>query len=259
MHSNLRITLLTLASLLIVVFTAHSQQIGHIYKVDLEIAEDLQRRQIDHYSRNGKPVYKGETDFELYSLDEVESIVKEFAAILAEHSETSEVTHEPAKESLNNMFGNFGSNALGKSKMRYFPKNKLKKIKTKADIYYEIDFDFKYGGGKSRGIAMNKVSSVSSIKFSAKVKVTAYNAKRKEIWEKTKTITDFSEAFDPTDMPFSSSEKWFELYRAPVLSNGLKEKEGDIPAKDVSKDEYWQLSLAEIEACMNIALAKSIE
>lgn len=259
----MRIYVITsLSTCLLLFLTALSgpnEKIGHIYKVDVEVAEDLSRRVIDHYNRDGSPVYAGETDYETFSMDQVNEILGSLGNILSENSGNSSMTHEPAKVSGANKFGNIGSNALGKSKMPYFPKAKLKKVKATADVYYQIEIDFLYGGGKGRTIVMDKISKVSTIRFNAKVAVSAYNKAGNKLWEKEHTIRDFSEAFTDPSSPFEVGNKWFEISRAPVLSNGQKEKVGDTPAKNVHTDEFWPLSLEELGTCMEIALAKTIE
>jgi hypothetical protein len=234
---------------------------GHIFKVDVEADETLSRRQIDHYSRNGKPVYKGETDFETFSETQVENMLHNLDSIVSLNTDNTTITHEAAKNSLSNTFGNFGSNALGKSKMPFFPKIKLKKVKVKADVYYDIEVDLKYGGGKGRTVVMDKISKVSTIKFNIEVSITAYGSTNKKniLWKKEQVIKDFSEAFTDPSSPFEVGSKWFEVSRAPLLANGQKETVGDKPAKDISTDEYWQLSLDEMQICIEIAIAKTLK
>jgi hypothetical protein len=241
--------------------TSQEQKSGHIFKVDVEAYGNLSRRQIDHYSRNGKPVYKGETDYEIFSEAEVEQMLNNLDAIVSLSSDNAKITHEAAKASISNTFGNMGSNAVGKIKMRFFPKIKLKKVKVKADVYYDIEVDLKYGGGKGRTIVMNKISKVSTIKFNVKVSVTAYGSKNKKdvLWEKEQVTTDFSEVFTDPSSPFEVGNKWFEVSRAPLLANGQKEAVGDKPAQNISPDEYWQLSLGEMQNCIRIAITKTLE
>ena len=262
----MRIYLTTFFSLfLFILSTAFSasqeNKSGHIFKVDVEADETLSRRQIDHYSRNEKPVYKGETDYETFSEVQVENMLHKMDSIVSLNSDHTTITHEPAKNSISNTFGNFGSNAVGKSKMPFFPKIKLKKVKVKADVYYDIEVDLKYGGGKGRSIVMDKISKVSTIKFNIKVNVTAYSStnKKNKLWEKESVIKDFSEVFTDPLSPFEVGSKWFEVSRAPLLSNGQKETVGDAAAKDISTDEYWQLSLDEMQSCIEIAIAKTLK
>ena len=167
---------------------------GHIYKMDLEVDENISRMAIDHYGSGGKPVYKEEGEYESFSQEQVQNILVNFDEMLTTISGKSSVSHEPAKVSLSNKFGNIGSNALGKSKMPYFPKNKLKKVKVTADAS-----DYEVG------------------------------------------------------------EKWFEISRAPIVSGGQKEKVGDTPAMNVHEDEFWPLTLDEIQSCIEVAFAKTLQ
>ena len=114
---------------LIIAFAPLKEESGHIYKMDVEVDEHISRMAIDHYGSSGKPVYKGEGEYENFSQEQVQGILVNFEQMLTTISGKSPVSHEPAKVSLSNKFGNIGSNALGKSKMPYFPKNKLKKVK----------------------------------------------------------------------------------------------------------------------------------
>lgn len=256
----MRILILSFLSIfLLTAFSFNSDSTGHIYKVDVEVPEDLSRMAIDHYGRNGKAVYKGESEFENYSMEEVNAVLLSFSEIIAANGAYTSMTFEPAKTSGANQLGNLGSNAIGKSKMPYYPKAKLKKVKTSADVYYDIEIDFAYGGGKGRTIVMDKITKLSTIKFSCKVQVSAYNKAGDLLWEKEQNVTDFSEVFTDPSMPYEVGAKWFEVSRSPVVSGGRKEQVGDVSAKNVHTDEFWPLSLGELQSCMEIALAVTLE
>ena len=244
---------------LIIAFAPLKEESGHIYKMDVEVDEHISRMAIDHYGSSGKPVFKGEGEYENFSQEQVQGILVNFEQMLTTISGKSPVSHEPAKVSLSNKFGNIGSNALGKSKMPYFPKNKLKKVKVTADEYYEIEIDFAYGGGKGRTIVMNKISKVSTIKFNVNVQITAYSKSGDELWEKEQKIRDFSEVFSDDASDYEVGEKWFELSRAPIAAGGQKEKVGDVPLMNVHEDEFWPLTLDEIQSCIEVAFAKTLQ
>ena len=248
-----------MAMIILTAFQPTDTKTGHIYKVDVEVAEDLSRMAIDHYTRNGDPVYKGETEFELFSLEQTEDILSRLDGIMTEGLSLSSMGHEAAKSSASNMLGNVASTSIGKTKMPYFPKGKIKKLKVEADEFYELEFDFIYGGGQGRTIVMDKIKALASIKFKVKMRVSAFDAKGNELWEKEEEFRDFSEVFGGQGVTFEVGEKWFELDRTPILGNGEREKIGDKGSAKIMEDEYWPLSLEEIDACMEVALIQILQ
>ena len=79
------------------------------------------------------------------------------------------------------------------------------------------------------------------------------------MWEKEQKIRDFSEVFSDDASDYEVGEKWFELSRAPIVAGGQKEKVGDTPAMNVHEDEFWPLTLDEIQSCIEVAFAKTLQ
>tara|TARA_R110002126_G_scaffold291772_2_gene457578 strand:+ start:40234 stop:41106 length:873 start_codon:yes stop_codon:yes gene_type:complete len=205
----------------------------------------LEKQKLD--TPNNEPVYEmldsKETDVFMTNLCEV--FVTDTAA------EDVQFLKKSTSGKALSMLGNVASNAMGKNKLSFsFPNKKLKRVKYKADEYYEIKMDFIYGGATDFYIVMNKQKGQPSIKFKIKTIVIATDKKGNTLWEKEQEIKDFSDAFAKEDILEDKKGKFFNIKRAPRLFNSWnKEPIGD----------YISLSKKELKDCIKIALSKTIK
>jgi len=226
---------------------------GFIHKVVIEVDEHLREHALVKdrfgevwYDRAEQVYFKEETEYEKFNKERVNSIVSEFATIIATSRELDSVGRFGAGENIGNMFGNIASNAVGKSKMEYFPQRKLKKVKEKADEYYTIKIGFKWGGEYG-----NVKKGIYNLKFSIKIKVTATNNKGDILWKKEEEIKDFTSIFKNSTSTNNGNNKHFEISREPRMFNKYNivfENENN-PIGD-----FLSLSLDEFEECMMFAM-----
>lgn len=222
---------------------------AYIHKVVVDVDESLLERMLKKdkngaisYNRKYEVSFGEETDFENFSIDEVTSILKDFAETIGTIKGLQKVTAAGAKEvNLNNMFGNIVSNVSGKTKMQNFPNVELKKVKEVADEYYTIKMEFI----SVNPATLNKNYIANTLSFKVKTKITSTDKKGNILWENEEELKDFSSAFNNSDLPFNSEAEFFSITREPRLFNEFSNE----PIGD-----YNSLSLEDIENCMKFAL-----
>jgi hypothetical protein len=205
----------------------------------------LERQKLD--TPNNGPAY------EMLDSKETDVFMTNLSGVFVTNTVAEDVQYLKKKKSgkVFSMLGNVASNALGKNKLSFsFPNKRLKKVKYKADEYYEIKMDLIYGGATDYYTAMNKQKDQPSIKFKIKTLVIASDKKGNVLWKKEQEIKDFSDAFAQEDILEDKNEKFFKVKRAPRLFNSWnKEPMGD----------YISLSKKELKDCIKIALSKTIK
>lgn len=205
----------------------------------------LERSNLD--TPNNGPVY------EMISEKGTATLLTDLGSIIASNAEVETVDFFKKSKSgkVFSMMGNMASNALGKNKLSFsLPNKKLKKIKEKADEYYEIKMDFVYGGASDYRIVMNKQKGEPSLKFKIKSIITASDKKGNVLWKKEKELTDFSSIFKPEDILQDKKGKYFKVKRLPRKFNSWnKEPIGG----------YLSLTTREFEECIKFSLTETLK
>lgn len=257
---------------------------GYIYKVKLNINENLMERSLVKNPDNSihlfpitkkriivgyktlfidkvdeKTLEKQKLDtpnngpsYEMLDEKETNNLLTDLSDVLVAHtgSESVKFLKKSKSGKILSMFGNVASNALGKNKLSFsLPSKKLKRIKFKADEYYEIKMDFIWGGEAGTYTVMNKEKGENFIKFKVNVTIIASNKKGHVQWKKEKEIKDFTSIFSTTDILEDKKGKYFKLKRAPRKFNSWnKEPIGD----------FHSLSTKEFKNCINFSLKEAL-
>jgi hypothetical protein len=251
---------------------------GFIYKVQLNVDEDLMERALVKNADNsiffvhemGYAMYRDNVDerflernrldnpnnvntYEMFNSKETDKLLSGLSAIIATNTDTETVNYFKKKSKAGKMFGkalgmmgNVVTNATGKNKLSFsLPNKKLKRVKFKADEYYEIKMNFVFGGERGDYIKKNKQKGQPNIKFKIKTLVIASDKKGNILWTKEKDIKDFSPIFNASDIIEDTKGAFFNLKRFTRYYN---------PNRHKGIGDFLSLSKEEFEKCINFSL-----
>jgi hypothetical protein len=247
---------------------------GFIYKVKVDVVEHLMERALVKFGNNSvyysprrrEVVFMDQVDnnwlsqnnlnnkhngqsFEILDAAQTNSLLEGLCRQIELNTDNEIVNFQkPSKTAKTlSMMGNMGANAIGKNKLSFdFPNKKLRRVKVKADEYYEINVDFIFGGEKDSYTVMNKQKGEPHIKFRAKVSIVASDKKGNLLWEKENETIDFASAFNEEDIMESEKGEFFKVRRAPRRFHSYNQQ---------AIGDYLSLSKIELERCTIIALA----
>lgn len=218
MRNILKLTL-TFSFLSIFVMTIFAQK-GNLFQVEISLDNNLRAKApmrdykgvyINSDGSEFKPTAKRpypNKAKENFTGKEIDAMLTEMAAIIKEANKIEEIiTPASQDESFGtqvkaNTLGSLKANAGAPdvySKLKYFPKAKVKKLSDKtADEYYEVNFKFLYGGAAAPMIVMDKEKKPSYCKYRVKTTITAFDKAGKKLWTKSTVTLDFSESVEGT-------------------------------------------------------------
>ena len=250
---------------------------GFIYKVQLNVDEDLMERALVKNADNsifmhkmGYAMYRDKVDerflernrldnpnnvntYEMFNSKETDKLLSGLSAIIATNTDAETVNYFKKKSKAGKMFGkalgmmgNVVTNATGKNKLSFsLPNKKLKRVKFKADEYYEIKIHFDNLGISKFTAKVHKNNKIKSIQFKVKIMIIASNKKGNVLWTKEKEIKDFSPVFNASDIIEDTKGAFFNLKRFTRYYN---------PNRHKGIGDFLSLSKEEFEKCINFSL-----